>query len=182
MINGESSYRRFLSGDEAAFEEIMKAYFDNLIFFINRYVKDVHAAEDIAIDSFAYILANKRRYNFKVTFKTYLFMIAKSRALNYIRHNKTVTLVPLDDARQIADSKSVEDTVLKNEISKKVSAAIDTLSEDMKIAVHLVYFEQLSYKQAAAVMKKTPKQVDNILYRAKCELRIILGKDGEQLL
>ena len=182
MINGESSYRRFLDGDESAFDGIMQELFHNLVFFINRYVQDIHAAEDLAIDTLTDLLVHRHRYNFKVTFKTYLFMIAKSRALNYIRHNKTVTLVPLDDARQIADSKSVEDTVLKNEISKKVSAAIDTLSEDMKIAVHLVYFEQLSYKQAATVMKKTPKQVDNILYRAKCELRIILGKDGEQLL
>lgn len=182
MSNGESSYRRFLGGDEAAFEEIMKAYFDSLIFFINRYVKDVHAAEDIAIDSFAYILANKRRYNFRVSLKTYLFMIAKSRALNYIRHKKALVLVPLDEVQNLADEKSVEDAVLKNEISHKINSALEKLSEDMQIAVHLVYFEDLSYKQAGAVMKKTAKQVDNILYRAKCELRIILGEDGEQLL
>jgi RNA polymerase sigma-70 factor (ECF subfamily) len=52
----------------------------------------------------------------------------------------------------------------------------------MAAAVHLVYFEEMTYAQAAKVMKKSPKQVDNLLYRAKKELRIILGEDGEQLL
>ena len=56
MDNGASSYRRFLNGDESAFDEIMERYFDSLIFFINRYVRDLHAAEDIAIDVFSDIL------------------------------------------------------------------------------------------------------------------------------
>ena len=46
----------------------------------------------------------------------------------------------------------------------------------------VVYFEDLTYDEAAKVMKKNRKQVDNLLYRAKKELRIILGKDGELLL
>ena len=36
MDNGASSYRRFLDGDESAFDDIMKDLFDNLVFFINR--------------------------------------------------------------------------------------------------------------------------------------------------
>ena len=70
MDNGASSYRRFLDGDESAFDEIMKELFDNLVFFIDRYVHDVHAAEDIAIDTFSDLVVNRRRYNFKVTLKT----------------------------------------------------------------------------------------------------------------
>ena len=31
-------------------------------------------------------------------------------------------------------------------------------------------------------MKKTPKQIDNLLYRAKAELRTILGKEERDLL
>lgn len=54
MDNGASSYRRFLDGDESAFDEIMKELFDNLVFFIDRYVHDIHAAEDIAIDMMAF--------------------------------------------------------------------------------------------------------------------------------
>lgn len=52
MDNGASSYRRFLDGDESAFNEIMEELFRSLVFFINGYVHDIHAAEDIAIDAF----------------------------------------------------------------------------------------------------------------------------------
>lgn len=93
MDNGASSYRRFLEGDESAFDEIMKELFDGLVFFIDRYVHDIHAAEDIAIDAFSDLVVNKHRYNFKVTLKTYLFMLGRSRALNYIkiRQKKSIT-------------------------------------------------------------------------------------------
>ena len=84
MDNGASSYRRFLEGDESAFDEIMKELFDGLVFFIDRYVHDIHAVEDIAIDAFSDLVVNKHRYNFKVTLKTYLFMLGRSRALNYM--------------------------------------------------------------------------------------------------
>ena len=53
MDNGASSYRRFLDGDEGAFDEIMDALFYSLVFFVERYVHDFHAAEDIAMDAFS---------------------------------------------------------------------------------------------------------------------------------
>ena len=182
MDNGASSYRRFLNGDENAFAEIMQELFHSLVFFINRFVQDIHAAEDIAIDSFSDLIVHKHRYNFQVTLKTYLFMIGRSRALDYIRHRKTITFVELDEACTLQDTQSLEEQILADSRKKAVHRALAQLPEEMQVAVHLVYFEDLSYDQAAKVMKKNRKQVDNLLYRAKKELGIILGKDGEQLL
>ena len=77
---------------------------------------------------------------------------------------------------------ALEETVLKNERKRIVNNALDSLPDDMRVVIHLIYFEDLSYDEAAKVMKKNRKQVDNLLYRAKKELRIILGEDGELLL
>ena len=183
MDNGASSYRRFLEGDESAFDEIMKELFDNLVFFIDRYVHDIHAAEDIAIDAFSDLVVNKHRYNFKVTLKTYLFMLGRSRALNYIKHRKVINFVELTEADNIsAEQKTLEEIILEDERKRIVNNALNSLPDDMRVVVHLIYFEDLTYDEAAKVMKKNRKQVDNLLYRAKKELRIILGKDGELLL
>ncbi len=183
MDNGASSYRRFLDGDESAFDEIMKELFDNLVFFIDRYVHDVHAAEDIAIDSFSDLVVNKHRYNFKVTLKTYLFMLGRSRALNYIKHRKVIDFVELTEAdKASSEQETLEEIVLADERKRVVNNALNSLPDDMRVVIHLIYFEDLSYDEAAKVMKKNRKQVDNLLYRAKKELRIILGKDGELLL
>lgn len=183
MDNGASSYRRFLNGDESAFDEIIKELFDNLVFFIDRYVHDIHAAEDIAIDAFSDLVVNKHRYNFKVTLKTYLFMLGRSRALNYIKHRKAINFVELTQADNISDEQeTLEEIILSDEKKRIVNNALNSLTDDMRVVVHLIYFEDLSYDEAAKVMKKNRKQVDNLLYRAKKELRIILGKDGELLL
>lgn len=78
MDNGASSYRRFLDGDESAFDEIMKELFDNLVFFIDRYVHDVHAAEDIAIDAFSDLVVNKHSVQFQGNTEN-LFVYARSQ-------------------------------------------------------------------------------------------------------
>ena len=183
MDNGASSYRRFLNGDESAFDEIMKELFDNLVFFVDRYVHDIHAAEDIAIDAFSDLVVNKHRYKFKVTLKTYLFMLGRNRALNYIKHRKVINFVELTEADNIsAEQETLEEIILEDERKRIVNNALNSLQDDMRVVVHLIYFEDLTYDEAAKVMKKNRKQVDNLLYRAKKELRIILGKDGELLL
>ena len=167
MDNGASSYRRFLNGDESAFDEIMKELFDNLVFFIDRYVHDIHAAEDIAIDAFSDLVVNKHRYNFKVTLKTYLFMLGRSRALNYIKHRKVINFVELTEADNIsAEQETLEEIILADERKRIVNNALNSLTDDMRIVVHLIYFEDLTYDEAAKVMKKNRKQVDNLLYRA----------------
>lgn len=182
MDNGASSYRRFLDGDESAFDDLMKELFRGLVFFIDRYVHDTHAAEDIAIDTFSELVVHRHRYNFKVTLKTYLYMVGRSRALDYIKHRKIINFVELSEADSLSDEKSLEEMVLADERKRTVNAALAKLPEDMRVVVHLIYFEEMTYEEAAKVMKKKRKQVDNLLYRAKKELGIILGEDGELLL
>lgn len=181
MDNGARSYRRFLDGEDSAFNEIMEELFRSLVFFIDRYVHDVHAAEDLAIDTFSDLIVHRHRYNFKVTLKTYLFMLGRSRALDYLKHRKIIRFTDLSEAEQLPDDRdTLEDCVLAGERQRMVNGALAQLPEEMRVAVHLIYFEDMTYEEAAKVMKKTRKQVDNLLYRAKKELRILLGKDGEQ--
>lgn len=76
MHNGESSYRRFVEGDQSAFDELMDAYRDRLIFFIKGYVGSAEEAQDIAMDTFVEILVHPGRFRFKSSFKTYIYSVA----------------------------------------------------------------------------------------------------------
>lgn len=182
MDYGACSYRRFLDGEESAFDEIMKELFHGLVFFVDRYVHDVHAAEDIAIDVFSDLIVHKHRYNFKVSLKTYLYMIGRSRALDYLKHRKVIEFTELTEETEVfSEEKTLEEQVLTEERKRTVNAAIEKLPEDMRVVIHLIYFEEMTYEEAAKVMKKNRKQVDNLLYRAKKELRSLLGEDGELL-
>ncbi len=169
MDNGESSYRRFLEGDEGAFDDIFKMYRDGLIFFINRFVKNMTVAEDIAIDVFVDVLLHKRRYNFKTSLKTYLYMIGRSRALDYIKHSKIINIEELNE--NIACDSMIEENILLDTLKSKLINVLNELPEDMRTTVYLVYIENMSYNETAKIMRKTRKQIDNILYRAKLRLR-----------
>ena len=137
----------------------------------------------IAIDTFSDLVVHPNRYNFKVSLKTYLFMIGRCRAIDFLRRGKIINFVELSKGEDAADDrKTLEEMVLMDEKKSMINNAISKLPEGMKTAVHLIYFEEMSYEEAAKVMKKTNKQVDNLLYRAKKELRTILGKDGENIL
>lgn len=180
MDNSASSYRRFLDGDESAFNEIMEDLFRGLVFFINGYVHDIYTAEDIAIDTFSDLIVHRHRYNFKVSLKTYLYMVGRSRALDYIKHRKIIDFTEYTEALKLSDdSRTLEEMVLADERKLAVNAAVSKLPEDMRVVIHLIYFEEMSYEEAATVMKKNKKQIDNLLYRAKNRLRAVLGKDED---
>lgn len=174
-------YRRFLDGDQTAFAEIIEMYRNPVTFFIQRYVSDICAAEDIAADVFMQLVVNPQKFNFKSSLKTYLFVMARSRALDHLRSLKRHPAVSIDDAaEQLADTQDLEEQVLQNDEKRRLHEAIRKLPEPQQIAVHLVYFENYSYEDAAKIMKKTRKQVDNLIYRAKQALRELLGERGEQ--
>ena len=88
MYSDTELYKEFLSGNKEAFDELINRHRKNLICFINSYVRNIETAEDLAQDVFVYILINRKEYDFKYKMKTYLYTIAKSRALNYLKRNK----------------------------------------------------------------------------------------------
>ena len=138
-----------------------------------------HAAEDIAMDAVAELFARPGRLREGVSLKTYLFTMGRSRALNYIKRRGKIVFEELPEDGGPADfDADLEEKVLSDEKRRAVNEAVRDLPPDMRDAVWLVYFEEMSYKEAAAVMKKKEKQIDNLIFRAKRELRVKLGEKG----
>ena len=113
-------YKEFLKGNEEAFNQIIEKYKNNLIYFISRYVKNLDIAEDIFQDVIIYILENKEKYDFKYSLKTYLYTIAKSRAINYVK--KANKLVEFDE--EIKEEKLLEEIICSNERKEKINLFI----------------------------------------------------------
>ena len=87
--------------------------------------------------------------------------------------------MPLSDAEaEISEELSPECAYIRDEKRKNVQRALEKLPDEQRTAVHLVYFENLSYEETAKIMKKSKKQVDNLLYRAKNALRSIIGEEA----
>ena len=56
--------------------------------------------------------------------------------------------------------------------------AMKKLRPEYRQVLWLVYFEDLSNGETSAVMKKSPRQIRNLLYRAKQSLKVELEKEG----
>ena len=94
-----------------------------------------------------------------------------------MRRRNRIEFTELSEAKTADDEAELEEAVLADERKRELNAALRELPEDMQAAVHLVYFDGLTYEEAAKVMKKSKKLIDNLLYRAKNELRSILGEE-----
>ena len=76
------------------------------------------------------------------------------------------------------DQNELERSYIKNEQRIMVHKALDNLTADYKQIIWLVYFEDLSNEEASIVMKKSARQITNLLYHAKQSLRNELEKEG----
>ncbi|MBQ7820927.1 MAG: RNA polymerase sigma factor [Clostridia bacterium] len=174
---GNELFRAYLDGNDRAFDEIIKEYRENLIFFIMRYIRSVSVAEEIAQDAFVELLIHKHRYNFSCSLKTYLFTIAKNKAINYLRRLKFVSDDEIDPNIQ-SDEATLAEHIIKNEQNEKLYKVLDKLSEDYRNALFLVYIEDMSYEDAGRVMGKNRKQIENLVFRARAAARKELEKEG----
>ena len=178
MFNGTECYRRFLHGDDHAFDELMDAYHDGLILFINKLVGNYSVAEELAADSFVELLIHKKRFLGNSDFRTYLYSIGRHKAIDYIRRDAKKKIVDPEEIFELADDTRVEDAFIADEAKRALHHAIARLGKDYQAAVYLIFFEQLSYEEAARVLGKSKKQIDNLIYRAKDALKKILTEGG----
>ncbi len=178
MANAENGYARYLDGDKSGIEDIVKEYNDSLIFFINGYVKDLMTAEDLAADTICKLLIKRKKFRSDkgASFKTWLFTIARNTALDWLRNSARHSLVTLSETDGY-DEPSFDDVLLKDDRAKALHKAMSGLCSDYREVLHLLYFEDLSYIQAATVMRKNEKQIKNLAYRAKQALKNALEKE-----
>lgn len=177
-MDGETCLRRYLSGEKNAFDEIVNLYRENLIFFINRYIHDLDTAEDISQDVFLALLMNPGRYDFRVKLKTYLFTIARNKALNYRKKHQKETLTGEDFSEKSEEYAAFENEMLGRDEKRVLFQALEKLNPDYAEVLHLLYFEETSYPEAGKIMKKSHKQIENLATRARAALRVMLIKEG----
>ena len=141
-------YQEFLNGNKRSFEELVIKNKDKLIYFLQNYLKNIDISEDIAQDVFVYILIHKTNYDFKYSFRTYLYTIGKSKAINYIKREKKI--IYSDEVlnnMQLHDKEELEEKVFRTERSRNLKDDMDKLKKEYKIAIYLADIEGLSYKE-----------------------------------
>ena len=177
MTGDEKLYQQYLAGDEAA-DELVARYGDTLALYIHGFLGDLHEAEDLMIEAFALMFAKPRPVSEQGSFRGYLFRIGRNLAGRH-RQKHRLWLLSLEELTFEPKSEVLAETPFYGEERKRqLYEAMEKLKDDYREALYLVYFEDMSYRQAASVMGKSESQITKLVYRGKQNLKIILEKEG----
>lgn len=177
MDSGEKNYRLFLEGDETGLVQIIQDYKDGLILYLNGFVSDLAAAEDLTEDTFLKLVLKKPRFSARSSFKTWLYTIGRNLALDHLRRNKNA---PLSEYNQplAADEADLELNYIQIEDKLVIHRVMKTLKQEYRQVLWLIYFEGFSCAEAGKIMKKSTHNIETLVSRARQTLKTKLIKEG----
>ena len=179
MNNGASSYRRFIEGDQDGRVDIIRDYKDGLILFLNGYTRNICLAEELMMETFVRLVVKRPKYSPKCSFKTWLYTIGRNVAIDYLRRNSQTVDMSAEEMQNLSsDEESLERSYIQEEQKITVHKAMNRLNADYRQVLFLSFFEDLDTEQIASVMRKSKRQIGNLMYRAKAALKSELEKEG----
>jgi RNA polymerase sigma-70 factor (ECF subfamily) len=152
------------TGDEAAFQEIVRRYQNQITNYVYRMIDDYERAVDLAQETFIRVYKNVERYQATYNFSTYIYKIACNLAISELRQRKRRRLIPLPTFFSDKDSEEIEvelpdkkqmpadDAMIDDERRKAVAKAIISLPEKYRAPLVLCYLEEKSYEEISEIL------------------------------
>ncbi len=185
-------------GDVRAFEMLVVKYQRRVERLIGRMVRDTDLVQDIAQESFIRAYRALPQFRGEAAFYTWLYRIAVNTAKQALGDMKRDPLV-FESARsvgedgdetsrnenELSDCETPEALLASKEIAAAVNAAIEALTDDLRLAITLREIEGLSYEEIALAMNCPIGTVRSRIFRARdaiaTRLRPLLDtRDGER--
>ncbi|MEI2395452.1 MULTISPECIES: RNA polymerase sigma factor [Paenibacillus] len=192
---------RFRDGSLEAFEWLVCKYRKPAVRFAYHLTGDYHTAEDLAQDCFAYLLVYPEKYDHRASFQTYLFTILRNKSIDSIRKRSRQRTLTAEESHNPEDRRSQGDgpadrggferygcvhtqgtddperLAIIREEDLEWRRRLRQMKPDYCQAVYLVDVGQMSYEQAAAVMRRNMVSFKVLLHRARKKLRQIYEKE-----
>ncbi len=178
--------KKYLKGDKASLEILIKKYLKPIYFFVYKYVGNVEEAEDITQDVFVKTWRNLKKFDRQKNFKTWIFSIAKNTSIDFIRRKKTVPFSELliqrkdgteenDFLEKIIDpSLTPNDSLERKSIAETFKQAIDKLFPKYRAVLLLRYNNNFTFREIAESLGEPLNTVKSRYRRALILLRKLL--------
>jgi RNA polymerase sigma-70 factor, ECF subfamily len=173
-------------GDATAFGELVRRYGDSVLGYLVRMSGSRERAEDLFQETFKRV--HEKAHTFRgPQFKGWLFKIASRVAVNGVRKNRWFKAISLNQQMDCAgddgealeamvaadDSHNPSEQASRAEQTEQVRRAVGSLPPRQRATLVLAYYQQLSYREVAAVLGCSEGTVKTQMYRA---LRTLAGK------
>ncbi len=182
----EELVARAAEGDQYAFQILVNRHQTSVLNLTYRFLGDKQKSEDLAQETFLQVWQAAKSFKGKSKFTTWLYRICVNRCLNEIKAARRKNWLQFfrnlsgsrgsQDEPLLDDALNAEDLLLARERSRQISNALQSLSENQRIALILKRYENLSYQEIAGVLGCSIPAVESLLVRAKRTLQNKLGK------
>ena len=139
-------------------------------------------AEDIAQDVFIEVFESASKFRGDSELSTWIYRITVNKSINFLRSSRRRKMVGILDTFLSGDNSSVtepatgqemapDNEISKIEQSKAINSAMASLSFKQRTAFVLSKYDELSYKEIAAIMETSVSSVESLIFRAKTNLQ-----------
>ncbi len=171
MENSESDLiAAIASGDETAFEQLVKRYQNPVLSFVYRYIGDTHSAQDIVQEVFLRIFQAAPRFRQTGKVSGWIFRIAYNLSVNELKRRKRMNDFRATIAKDISEMPFTNHAE-NSESEQWLMAALGKLPENQRAALLLRLNERLSYAEISKVMDISVASVESLIFRARSRLK-----------
>jgi len=168
--------------DLLAFERLYKRFDKRVYHYLKVLVLDRALAEEILVDTMTAVWNGAGTFSRRSRVSTWIFGIARNKALDALRKNKRDQLhVPLDDIVELPSSQpTIPDEIQRNQTSVLMKQALTMLSREHQEILRLVFYEELPYEEIASLLSISVNTVKTRVYYAKQHLKKCLEQLGHK--
>lgn len=175
-----SIIRRFLDGDAAAFQILVKRHKEKVRNIIYITMNNSALVDDIAQDVFITVYRNLKHFRFESQFTTWLYRITVNRCKDYLRKmNVRKIFFPVEDGMNISDYST---PVENNDISKIVMDAISKLPVKLRMPLIMKDIEGFSYQEISESLSCEMGTVKSRIFRGREKLKELLQPFEKELM
>ncbi len=177
---GPDLFQRIAAGDREAFGAFYDLYAPALFGFCVRILKDARDAEDVLQEAFVQVWKDARRFDpTRGSVKTWLFTIARSRALDRWRSRRSVENRFPSAANESLDRAGAEDGGQEAAAMRDfVGRCLGKLSDAEQAVLRLAYFDGYTQEEIAARLKEPLGTVKSRTRSGLTKLKAIAGGGG----
>jgi len=188
--------RRCISGDAAAWEELVGRYHRRIYNICYRFAGSADDAQDLTQEVFIKMYRTLNSYDMeRGAFMTWVTTMARNLLVDHFRKTKqdrvtdSLDVAPSEreDAmplrEQLPDSAATPDALAQSQqVGETVHRALQKLSPDLREAVILRDLQDMDYKEIATVLKVPEGTVKSRINRGRAELARLLQRTYKQVM
>ena len=171
--------------DTDAFRLFMTRYQERVFTLVCRFNGDRETARDLVQDIFLKVYRAAGSYTPDAEAFTWLYRITANHCINFLQSRKRDPLYSAEEdtaATQAVHSAvsrtATQETALEQqERSRMVRRALDSLPPRQKMAITLLRFEGLRYKDIAQILECSVSAVESLVFRGMDALKTIVAEE-----